>query len=59
MMTEMKRKKEEEYEYKNIEYHKLNSIQKACNYDNKLEIEECPLIQYIIDSLLLFKKNKL
>eukprot|EP01084_Bolivina_argentea_P279320 477519_1 len=44
------------YEYKDIKHHKLNKMNKCCSYSNKLEIEECPLIQYIVESLLLFQK---
>eukprot|EP01084_Bolivina_argentea_P231711 390674_1 len=43
-----------QYEYNDVEYHKRNKMSRICVYETPLEIEECPFIEYITDSLLLF-----
>eukprot|EP01084_Bolivina_argentea_P022634 42069_1 len=48
-------KQETQYEYKDIKYHKLNKMNKKCNFNTKLEVEQCPFIDYIIYSLNLFQ----
>eukprot|EP01084_Bolivina_argentea_P238115 400054_1 len=42
-------KSDSKYEYEDIE------CKKRCNFEKRLTIDECPLIQYIFDSLITFK----
>eukprot|EP01084_Bolivina_argentea_P309483 535326_1 len=37
-----------DYAYKDVKYHTLNKRSKICNLNSKLEIEECPFVDYII-----------
>eukprot|EP01084_Bolivina_argentea_P008773 16412_1 len=56
----IKQKQEEdfkiEYEYKDIQFYELNKMMKICDISKILNIEECPYIDYIIESLHLFRE---
>eukprot|EP01084_Bolivina_argentea_P290175 498377_1 len=54
-VTNDENEKDKKYEYKDIEYHKLNKRSKQCSYKQPLEVGQCPFIDYIVYSLNLFK----
>eukprot|EP01084_Bolivina_argentea_P286786 492021_1 len=55
----LKDEKEATYAYKDIKYLKKMKTTRKCDFEEKLEIEECPFIDYIINSLILFKVGSL
>eukprot|EP01084_Bolivina_argentea_P253504 425850_1 len=44
------------YEYKDVLYHKITQLNRQCKPGKELEIEECPFIAHIVESLVLFCK---
>eukprot|EP01084_Bolivina_argentea_P033967 62828_1 len=47
--------RKEEYEFKDVEYYKMNKMTKECSSDDKIVASECPFIEHIVDSLILFQ----